>query len=88
MQKVLDKIRDSVSADNVEIHSGLSLVAVVGHNMASRQGTAATIFASLAKSNINVRMIDQGSSELNVIVGIDTFDYEKAINTIYHAFEG
>lgn len=87
MQKVLDKIRDSVSADNVEIHSGLSLVAVVGHNMASRQGTAATIFASLAKSNINVRMIDQGSSELNVIVGIDTFDYEKAINTIYHAFE-
>lgn len=86
MQKVLDKIRDAVGADNVEIHSGLSLIATVGHNMASRHGTAATIFGALAKSNINIRMIDQGSSELNIIVGVDTFDYEKAINAIYHAF--
>ncbi len=86
MQKVLDKIRDAVGADNVEIHSGLSLIATVGHNMASRHGTAATIFGALARSNINIRMIDQGSSELNIIVGVDTFDYEKAINAIYHAF--
>ncbi len=86
MQKVVSKIRDSVGADNVEIHSGLSLIATVGHNMASRHGTAATIFTALADSNINIRMIDQGSSELNIIVGVDTFDYEKAINAIYHAF--
>ena len=54
--------------------------------MASRQGTAASVFKALADNNINVRMIDQGSSELNIIVGVDTFDYEKAINAIYYEF--
>lgn len=86
MQRVLQKIRESVNADNIEIHSGLSLVAVVGHNMASRLGTSATVFKALADSHINVRMIDQGSSELNIIIGVDTCDYEKAINAIYYAF--
>lgn len=86
-QKLVGKLRDALHADSVEIHSGLSLIATVGHNMASRQGTAATIFNALAEHQINVRMIDQGSSELNIIVGVDTFDYEKAINAIYHAFE-
>ena len=86
MQKILQKIKESVHADNVEIHSGLSLVAIVGHNMASRLGTAATVFKALADAHINVRMIDQGSSELNIIVGVDTCDYEKAINAIYYAF--
>ncbi len=86
MQAVLAKICDSIHADNIEIHSGMSLIAVVGHNMASRLGTAATVFQALADAHINVRMIDQGSSELNIIVGVDTFDYEKAINAIYYAF--
>ena len=76
----------ALDADNIEIHSGLSLIATVGNNMASRQGTAATIFSALADSHINIRMIDQGSSEMNIIVGVDTFDYEKAINAIYYAF--
>lgn len=86
MQKVLAGLQESLNADNIEIHSGLSLIATVGHNMASRQGTAATLFSALADNNINIRMIDQGSSELNIIVGVDTFDYEKAINAIYHSF--
>lgn len=86
MQKVLAALQESINADNIEIHSGLSLIATVGHNMASRQGTAARLFSALAASNVNVRMIDQGSSELNIIVGVDTFDYEKAINAIYFAF--
>ena len=86
MQRILANIREATMADSVEIHSGLSLIAVVGHNMASRQGTAASVFKALADNNINVRMIDQGSSELNIIVGVDTFDYEKAINAIYHEF--
>lgn len=86
MQKLVAKLRDALGADNVEIHSGLSLIATVGHNMASRHGTAATIFDALADNHINIRMIDQGSSELNIIVGVDTFDYEKAISAIYHAF--
>lgn len=88
MQRILAKLQETVNGDNIEIHSGLSLIATVGHNMASRQGTASTLFEALASSHINVRMIDQGSSELNIIVGVDTFDYEKAINAIYHAFCG
>lgn len=87
MQMVLSQIQEAVNADNIEIHSGLALIATVGHNMASRLGTASTLFGALADSNVNVRMIDQGSSELNIIVGVDTFDYEKAINAIYHAFK-
>ena len=87
MQKILQKIKEDINPDNLEIHSGLSLVAIVGHNMASRLGTAATVFSALAGAHINIRMIDQGSSELNIIVGVDTCDYEKAINAIYYAFQ-
>ncbi len=85
-QKLVNKLRDALGADSIDIHSGLSLIATVGHNMASRHGTAATIFTALADNHINIRMIDQGSSEMNIIVGVDTFDYEKAISAIYHAF--
>lgn len=88
MQKVVEKVRESVNADNVELHSGISLIATVGRNMAARQGTASTLFSALAKAKINIRMIDQGSSELNIIVGVDTQDYESAINAIYYAFKG
>ncbi len=86
MQRVLARLQNSVNGDNIDIHSGLALIATVGHNMASRHGTAAKLFRALADSNINVRMIDQGSSELNIIVAVDVEDYEKAVNAIYHAF--
>lgn len=86
MQRILAKLQESINADNIELHSGLSLIAVVGHNMSSRCGTAARVFESLAACGVNVRMIDQGSSELNIILGVNTDDYEKAINAIYHEF--
>ena len=86
MQRILQKIKETVNPDSLEIHSGLSLVAIVGHNMAFRLGTASTVFKALSDAHINIRMIDQGSSELNIIVGVDTCDYEKAINAIYYAF--
>lgn len=86
MQRILAKLQESINADNIELHSGLSLIAVVGHNMSSRCGTAARVFESLATCGVNVRMIDQGSSELNIILGVNTDDYEKAINAIYHEF--
>ena len=86
MQKVLARLQESLNADNIEIHSGLSLIATDGHNIAFRQGTASTLFTALARDNINVRMIDQGSSELSIIVGVDTYDYERAINSIYKSF--
>ncbi len=84
--KIVAKLKAVTNADKIEVHEGLSLIATVGHNMASRQGTAATLFSALAQKHINVRMIDLGSSELNIIIGVDTFDYEKAINAIYQAF--
>lgn len=88
MQRILAELQESVNADSIEIHSGLSLIAVVGHKMSSRYGTVAVIFDALAKNSIEVRMIDQGSSRLNLIIGVNTTDYEKAINAIYHAFLG
>ncbi len=84
---LVSRLEDALKPDKIEVHSGLSLIATVGHNMAARQGTAARLFKALGDSNINVRMIDQGSSEMNIIVGVDTFDYEKAINAIYYGFK-
>ncbi len=86
MQRILAKLQESINADNIEIHSGLSLIAVVGHGMSSRLGSAARVFDALAEYGVQVRMIDLGSSELNLIVGVNTTDYEKAINAIYHEF--
>ena len=54
--------------------------------MKSTEGTAGKLFTALAKEDINIRMIDQGSSELNIIIGVNEKDFEKAIKAIYHAF--
>lgn len=83
---VLERIRNIVKPDNIEIKSGISLISTVGHGMSFRPGTAAKLCEALAKANVNIRMIDQGSSELNIIVAVATQDYEKAVNAIYHAF--
>lgn len=84
---VIERIKKVVNPDHIEIKSGISLVATVGHGMSYKPGTASLLCQALAKENINIRMIDQGSSEMNIIVGIATSDYEKAINAIYKAFE-
>lgn len=83
---ILDRIKKTVSPDNIEIKSGISLIATVGHGMAFTTGTAAKLCSALANEKVNIRMIDQGSSELNIIVGVATVDYEKAISAIYKAF--
>ncbi len=85
-EKILSSIARRTRPDSVTIESGVAIIAVVGRGMAKAKGTAARIFTSLADAGINVRMIDQGSSELNVIVGVDEADYEKAISAIYHEF--
>ena len=64
----------------------LALIAVVGRGMKATKGTATRIFAALSHANINIKMIDQGSSELNIIVGVDEADYDKAIASIYSEF--
>ncbi|MBQ2817130.1 MAG: aspartate kinase [Clostridia bacterium] len=72
--------------DSIEITTGLSLIATVGRGMVRQPGTASRLFAALKNSHVNVRMIDQGSSEMNIIVAIETADFNKAIVAIYEAF--
>ena len=86
LSDIVNEIRESVSPDYVHVIENISLIATVGHNMARRPGTAATLFGALAKEGINIQMIDQGSSELNIIVGVANTDYEKCIRSIYRAF--
>ena len=85
-QKVAAAIHRLADPDTIEIESDLALVAVVGRGMKSTRGTAGRIFSSLAHRNVNVRMIDQGSSELNIIIGVSNSDFENAIRAIYEIF--
>lgn len=85
-QKVVAGIHRLAEPDSIEIESDLALIAVVGRGMKSTRGTAGRIFSALAHANINVRMIDQGSSEQNIIIGVDNQDFEAAIKAIYDIF--
>ena len=85
-QEVLAGIHRNVAPDSVEIESGLALIAVVGRGMKSAKGTAFKIFEALYKSDVNVKMIDQGSSELNIIIGVLEDEFETAFRAIYNAF--
>ena len=83
---VLSKIKKAVNPDICELEHGISLLAVVGRGMRRTRGTAARIFAALAHARINVKMIDQGSSELNIIIGLLDGDFEEAVRRIYDMF--
>lgn len=85
-QNVVSAIHRLADPDMVDIEGELALIAVVGRGMKSTRGTAGRIFAALAHANINVRMIDQGSSELNIIIGVRNDDFENAIRAIYNMF--
>lgn len=85
-QNVVSALHRLANPDMVDIEGDLALIAVVGRGMKSMRGTAARIFAALAHKNINIRMIDQGSSELNIIIGVRNEDFEGAISAIYNMF--
>lgn len=85
-QKVVAGLHRLAQPDTIEIESDLALIAVVGRGMKATRGTAGRIFSALAHSNINVKMIDQGSSELNIIIGVANEDFEQAIKAIYDIF--
>ena len=85
-QRVVAGIHRAVHPDSVEMESNLALIAVVGRGMKANRGTAARIFAALSHARINVKMIDQGSSELNIILGVKDSDFENAIRAIYDIF--
>ena len=85
--QVLAEIQNELHPDTISVEDGLALIAVVGHGMIYSKGTAARIFRAIADASINVRMIDQGSSELNIIIAVQDGDYQKAIRSIYAAVE-
>ncbi|MFR5584617.1 MAG: aspartate kinase [[Clostridium] scindens] len=85
-QKVIAGIHRAVEPDFLELESDLALVAVVGRGMRATRGTSGRIFSALAHANVNVKMIDQGSSELNIIIGVRNHDFETAVNAIYDIF--
>ena len=85
-QKIIGGLHRACEPDHIELETDLALIAVVGRGMKSARGTAGRIFAALAHAHVNVKMIDQGSSELNIIIGVSNRDYEAAIEAIYHIF--
>ena len=85
-QKVVSAIQRMAKPDTIDIESDLALIAVVGRGMKSMRGTAARIFSALAHAHINIKMIDQGSSEMNIIIGVANEDFEDAIRAIYNIF--
>lgn len=85
-QQVVSGIHRLAKPDTIDIEADLALIAVVGRGMKSARGTAGRVFAALAHADVNVKMIDQGSSELNIIIGVRNDDFETAIRAIYDIF--
>ena len=85
-QSVVSAIHRLAKPDSIDIEADLALVAVVGRGMRAQKGTAATVFNALAAVDVNIKMIDQGSSEQNIIIGVANRDFETAIKAIYEAF--
>ena len=86
LQEVIDEMVASVHPDKVYTHENIALIATVGHGMAKNVGTSARLFKALSEAGINVNMIDQGSSELNIIVGVENKDYADCLKAIYNEF--
>ena len=86
LQDLLEDIEKRLKPDSVEIYQDMALIATVGLGMNRRPGVCATLFGALNDAGVNVRMIDQGSSEMNIIVGVENDSFEAAIRSIYNAF--
>ncbi len=85
-EKVISEIIARAEPDTITVYDNMSIIATVGRGMVNNCGTAAKLFGAMSKAGVNVRMIDQGSSELSIIVGVDDADYAKTIQAIYGAF--
>ena len=85
-ERIVEKLNAAVTPDSITLNDGIALIAVVGRGMKNAKGTAARIFKAIAEADVNIRMIDQGSSELNIIIAVDECDFEKAMNAIYHEY--
>jgi aspartate kinase len=82
-REVVHEIFTELEPDTLFVENGISLIAVVGLGMIRTKGVAARTLKAISDADINIRMLDQGSSELNIILGVNDDDYEKAIRSIY-----
>ena len=85
-ERVLNGIFKAVTPDSMSIEDGIALIAIVGRGMVEAKGTASRIFSAISKAGVNIKMIDQGSSELNIIIGISEDDFETTLKVIYDEF--
>ena len=85
-ERVLQAMTRRTKPDSITIEDGLALIAVVGRGMVKAKGTAARVFAALSNAGINIKMIDQGSCELNIVIGVEEHDFQAALNSIYNEF--
>ena len=83
---IIKELCKDIDPQTIYIEDHIALIAVVGRGMVKAKGTAAKIFTALAEADINIKMIDQGSSELNIIIGVEEKDFTRALNSIYDAF--
>ena len=86
LDEVLEEFQSRLRPDSIDVIHDIALIATVGHGMDRRAGTSARLFTALANAGVNIRMIDQGSSEMNIIVGVENKDFETAIRAIYSEF--
>ncbi|MDR1247406.1 MAG: aspartate kinase [Clostridiales Family XIII bacterium] len=86
LPEIIEEFERKLRPDSIEIFEDMALIATVGKGMAARPGVSATLFSALYEAGVNIRMIDQGSSEMNIIVGVENKDFEVAIRAIYKAF--
>lgn len=84
--RILNALRRALRPDSITVEDNVALIAVVGRGMVKARGTAAQIFAAISAAGVNIRMIDQGSSELNIIIGVEEHDFENALRAIYSEF--
>lgn len=86
LDEIVEEFKYQLKPDSIEVFEDMTLIATVGAGMSARKGTSARLFTALAEAGVNIRMIDQGSSEMNIIVGVEEKDFETAIKAIYGAF--
>ncbi len=85
-EQVIKRIVELTEPDSITVHDDMGIIATVGRGMVHNPGTAARLFSALSSAKVNVRMIDQGSSELSILVGVDSGDFHNGIRAIYHEF--
>jgi len=86
IEDIIDEMNKKLHPDSIDVYSDMALIATVGYGMSRRRGVAAKLFTALSEAGVNIRMIDQGSSEINIITGVENDDFEKAIQAIYNSF--